>query len=262
MAAQARSPETLAVRANQAVVRELEFDDPKLDQAVLEVYRNSARALADWYSIMARGPQGVREAVEFSPDLMQEIQANREDRRGLIIISAHMSSYNLAMLALGVMRLPIQGLSHAVVQGAVQIDNLVRRKFGVEITPISIQALRQALKRLREGGMVMTAVDRPDVGGEPLTFFGRPAKLPIGHARLALQTDSRIMVGMTQTIGEGRYRTVGFPPIEPNPSGDRQRDVFELAQQVLDVMETYIRTRPSEWLMFLPIWPDVIPVRY
>ena len=246
------------VRANQAVVRDLPYDSPLLDQAVQDVIRNAARGYADWYRAVAGGPEVVSSSVIVDEGLDQVVNQSIEDKRGLVIVGPHMSSFNILLLALGVSGYPIQALSYARVQGAYHVDNAVRLKFGLNLTPISFQSLRQAMLRLRNGGLVMTAIDRPDVGGESLTFFGRPAKLPVGHARLALRTDSRIMVGMVQAAGDGLYRAVCGSLIEPEYTGDQHRDVLELAQRILYLIEDYIRDRPGEWLIFLPIWPSVI----
>jgi len=172
-----------------------------------------------------------------------------------------MSSFNILLLALGVRGFPIQALSYARVRGAYHIDNTLRIKFGLNLTPISFQSLRQAIRQLRDGGLVMTGVDRPDEGGEWLTFFGHKAKLPVGHARLALRTGSKILVGMVQAMGDGRYRAVCGSLIEPELTSDRDQDVLMLAQRVLSVIEDYIRSRPEEWLIFQPVWPSVVTTK-
>lgn len=250
-----------AVRSNQAVVRGLPFDAPELDDAVFEVIRNSARGYADWYRATHAGPEAVKASIDIDPQLIQYIEEAQADSRGLMIVGAHMSSFNIMLLALGVHGYPIQALSFANVQGGVHVDNAVRRKFGLNLTPISPKSLKQAMRRLRNGGLAMTAVDRPDVGGDELIFFGRKATIPVGPARLAVSTNSRVLVGMIQTVGRNMYRAVGVPPLEPEITGDRERDVLHLAQRYIEIVEDYIRQRPGEWLMFLPMWPDELPTK-
>jgi lauroyl/myristoyl acyltransferase len=247
------------LRANQAVVRGLDFDDPKLDGIVREVLRTAGRGYADWYLAMARGPEAVRESIDFEDSLLDRIKDALEDDQGIVLAGAHMSSFNLLLLKLGVLGLPIQALAYARPRGAVHVDNAVRLKFGVDLTPISVRALREAFRRLRAGGAVMTAVDRPDVGGDILTFFNRPARLPVGHARLALRTGARVLIGVTETIGPGKYFVKGSPFVEPERTGDEEKDIRLLAQQVLSWLERYIREKPSDWLVYLPVWPNVIP---
>lgn len=256
--ARSESEVVQGVRANQAVVRGLPYDSTELDQAVRDVIRNAARGYADWYRAVAGGPEVVSSSVIIDERLEQIVRQSMEEKRGVLIIGAHMSSFNILLLALGVRGFPIQALSYARVRGSYHIDNTLRIKFGLNLTPISFQSLRQAIRQLRDGGLVMTAVDRPDEGGELLTFFGHKAKLPVGHARLALRTDSRILIGMVQAVGDGLYRAVCGSLIEPEFTGDQEKDVLMLAQRVLSVIEDYIRSRPEEWLIFQPVWPSVV----
>ncbi len=248
-----------AVRSNQAVVRGLPFDAPELDDAVFEVIQNSARGYVDWYRATHGGPEAVKASIEIDPKLIDYFEEAQADKRGMVIVGAHMSSFNILLLALGVHGFPIQALSFANVQGGVHVDNAVRRRFGLYLTPISPKSLKEAIRRLKNGGLVMTAVDRPDVGGDELVFFGRKVVLPIGPARLAVATNSRVLTGMIQTVDMNKYRAVAVPPIDPVITGDRDKDVINLAQRYIEVVEEYIRKRPGEWLMFLPIWPDELP---
>lgn len=248
-----------AVRSNQAVVRGLDIDSPALDEAVREVFHSTARGYADWYRAMAGGPEEVLSSVEIDGHLVEELQGIVESGRGVIIAGAHISSFNLLLLALGVQGYPVQALSHPDVQGAMHVDNAVRRKFGLDVTPINYHSLRQAMRRLKKGGVVVFGVDRPDVGGDELTFFGRKVELPIGHARMAFRTDSIVLVGMMETLGPGKYQTVHSQIIEPKPTGNFHQDVRDLAQQLLERIEMQIRAHPGEWSMFLPVWPDNMP---
>lgn len=259
VAARSNSFAVKAVRANQAVVRGLSSDSPELDQAVREVFRNAARGYADWYKAIAAGPEALTSSVTIEKNLEQSVRKSIANNRGVVIAGAHMSSFNILLLAMGVKGYPVQALSFANPRGAYHVDNALRRQFGLDVSPISIQSLRKAVRRLREAGVVMTGVDRPEVGGEKLNFFGQQAQLPVGHARLAIRTGANILVGIVKSARDGIYRVDCAPLIEPELSGDQRRDMIVLAQRVISVIEEYIRSRPSEWLMFFPVWPDVAP---
>jgi KDO2-lipid IV(A) lauroyltransferase len=246
-----------AIRANQAVVRGLLYDSTELDQAVHDVIRNAARGYADWYRAVARGPEALTSSVAIEKHLEQSVLESVANNRGLVLAGAHMSSFNILLLALGVKGYPIQALSYANPHGAYLVDNALRQKFGLDITPISMQSLRRAVRRLREGGLVMTGIDRPDDHGENLTFFGHQVQLPVGHARLAISTGANILVGIVKSADDGVYRIDCAPVIEPLSTGDQYRDMIVLAQKVISVVEAYIRSRPSEWLMFFPVWPNL-----
>ena len=71
----------------------------------------------------------------------------------------------------------------------------LRSRGALSDTPIDAGSLRMAIKRLREGGLVLTGAEWPNVPweSEPLPFFGKPAHLPTGHIRLAMSGNARLL---------------------------------------------------------------------
>ena len=161
------------------------------------------------------------------------------------------------MLYLGVLGYPILALSYPDPKGSYVAQNTLRRRFGFDITPVSVESLRQGLRHLRAGKVFMTAVDRPGLGGEPLEFFGRQVVLPVGHTRLAVKTNARVIVGIPYLDEMGVYHGMGAEVYEPPNTGDEKRDAHELAQKVLSTFEIYIRKWPENWLMFYDVWPEI-----
>ncbi len=86
-----------AVRSNQAVVRGLPFDAPELDDAVFEVIQNSARGYVDWYRATHGGPEAVKASIEIDPKLIDYFEEAQADKRGMVIVGAHMSSFNILL---------------------------------------------------------------------------------------------------------------------------------------------------------------------
>jgi lauroyl/myristoyl acyltransferase len=253
------APMNQAIRANQAVVRGLHYDDPTLDQVVYEVMKMNARGFIDFFKAIAGGENAVRKSCVVDEPLLSTIQGWVDDDRGLIIVAPHLLGFDVFMLYLGVLGYPIQAISYPDPRGSYIAQNTLRRRFGFNVTPLSVQTLREGLRTLQRGDVVMTAVDRPGLGGEPLQFFGREVVLPVGHARLAVKTNARMIAGLPYLDEEGIYHGMGAGIFEPPNTGDEKRDALELAQAVLWTFEDYIRKWPENWLMFYPVWPDVIP---
>jgi lauroyl/myristoyl acyltransferase len=248
-----------AVRANQAVIRGWVYDDERLHEIVGEVLANSAHSLVEWFRTLAFPSKYKELPCTIDEQLIKAAYASQAEGRGIIIVGAHLSSYNMLLMKIAQQKWPVQILSYAEEEGSYQSDNLFRKRFGLNITPISIDTLRQAYRRLKSGGFVLTGVDRPDTGGEELSFFGRPVVLPIGHARLALKTGARLLVVAVQKASPGAYHVVGSDFIDPETDDGQRKDARRLAQQVIEQIEKYIKQRPSEWLMFIPAWPEVLP---
>jgi KDO2-lipid IV(A) lauroyltransferase len=248
-----------ALRSNQAVIRGWQYDDPRLDDALYEVMQNATRGYADWFKAMAKGKKYLLERCHIAPHLIEEAKKAITDEKGVMMVGAHMSAFNIMVLGLGVRGLPIKMLAFANPAGSYKVDNFIRRRYGLELSTITMASLKDAIRRLKSGGLVLTGIDRPDVGGEPLDFFGTKVVMPVGHARLAIRTGANLLMGVTTRTGPAEYSVSGPPLIKPEITGDTDRDVRKLAQQVLSYMEGQIRARPDEWLMFFPVWPDSIP---
>ncbi len=256
VAGRSTTPLVQALRLNQAVVRGLAIDDPAVQGHVNRVLRVAAAGYVDLYWAIARGKEALLRSCTMDPRFGAAMQAGMNSGRGLIIVGAHMSSFDLLVMSLSSLGYRALALAFAEIQGSYPVLNQLRRDHGLNVMPISVPALRAAIHLLREGGLVLTGVDRSVPEGDVLEFFGRPASMPTGHARLASRTGAYILPGICQSDGPGRYRVVGGDLIDPRDFGEGDRAVLAIAQHVLTTLEGFIRQRPEEWLMFFPVWPD------
>lgn len=259
LAAKKNSALYKSVRSNLAVVRGIPYASPELHGGVSRVLRNAAHGYVDWFRMMASGLEDIESVCEIDESLIETALEAQSKGHGVVFTGAHISSFNLLLLLLAKRGFPIQVLSYARSERSHRSDNVLRERFGINVTPISFESLRQAFHRLKNNGFVITGVDRPDVGGSELTFFNRRVELPIGHARLAIRSGAHMIVGVVQKAADGKYMVSGPPIIKPEITGNLKADTLTLAQRVAGIIEGYIRSDPEEWLMFLPVWPDVIP---
>lgn len=250
-----------AVRSNQAVIRKWEYDDDRLHEIVREVLTNAANGLIEWFATLAIPAEFDNLSCLINEQLIDELMSAQAEGKGVIIVGPHLGSFNMLLMKIAQEKWPVQILSYAEEEGSYESDNVFRKRFGLDVTPISPSSLRSAFRRLKAGGFVLTGVDRPDTGGDVLSFFGKSTTLPVGHARLALRTGAQILVVGCQKDGPGSYSVVSSGLIEPESAGDGPRDTQRLAQRVVGYLEQFINERPSEWMMFIPVWPEVLPDR-
>jgi lauroyl/myristoyl acyltransferase len=244
-----------ALLANQAVVHGLPEGHPHVRRAVARLLENTITSYADLFRMVQGGAEDGRVVCEIDPQMRQAIEGCLAGGQGLILVGAHMVSFDILLLGLRQILPEVQILSNADPQGSSQFMNRLRAEQGLLVTPLSVSSIRQATERLRRGGIVAIAADIPVDSGELLTFFGRSSQLPVGHTRLALGTGARVLVGVSHRDAEGTYRAeVALAP-QPESSGDRKQDVVHWAQASLHLLEGFIRRWPQEWLMPLPVWP-------
>jgi lauroyl/myristoyl acyltransferase len=253
------SPLYKGIRVNQSVVRDIPYDDPRLDDIVYEVLAMNAKGFVDFFKAIAEGEEGVRKRCVIDEPITSKLEEWSKDDRGVIVVGPHLLGFDMFILYLAIIKLPILVISYPDPRGSYVAQNILRMKFGMDMKPSSVESLRYSMKHLRQGKIIMTGVDRTGLGGERLEFFGRQAVLPVGHARLAVKMNARVVIGIPYLDESGLYHGMAAEVLDPPNSGDEMRDAHELAQRILSIFETHIRKRPERWLMFFPVWPEVLP---
>ena len=249
------------VRANLQQVLGTSADDETLSRATYHVFRYAACTYYDLFHILKQGPQAIASTVHIPPPARSHLTEALAQGKGIILATAHLSNFDLAGLAIAAQGISLQVLTLANPPKGFQLLNRLRSAGGLTTTPICVATLRAAVKRLRSGGMVATGVDRPTGHGEKMVqFFGRPAPLPMGYIRLALKTGAILLVGCCYYEAEMGYVINIAPPMDMIRTGDRHKDLLLNARRVIAILEGFIRDHPDQWMMFVPVWPD-LPLR-
>ncbi|MFQ6100007.1 MAG: lysophospholipid acyltransferase family protein [Anaerolineae bacterium] len=245
------------LHANLRQVVGPEVDEETLHRIVRQVFRNNARNNYDLWHLAGKGPEAIRAAVHIPPDAWARAEQARQRDKGVIIVGTHTGNFDLSILALAAHGQEVQILGMAAPPaGGFDLMDQLRERTGAHLTTISPQTLREAISRLRAGGIVLTGVDRPvsDVG-RLVEFFGRPAPLPTGHVRLALKTNAAILVaGPYRDSQKGNTMRLS-PLLEMIRTGDRDEDLQINLRRVTAWLEEFIRAWPEQWAMFVPVWP-------
>lgn len=256
VARQSGSPAVAAVRANLSVVLDLPSDHPDVLRTAETVFKRATRSFVSLFEAMGSGHEGLAAASSFDEQLLDAARARLEQGRGLLYVGCHTVGFDHLFLRMGGLPYRIQVLAYPETEGSYSVLNRIRREFGADLSPIDYRSLRSAIQYLRQGGIVMTGVDRPDPRGQPLDFFGRKAVLPTGHARLALRTRAPIMVGASYEDQDGKYRGKMCALVESVDYAGRPDAEQALAQRVISEFEAFIRQHADQWMMFYPVWPD------
>lgn len=246
------------VLANLRRVMGEQADEKTLHLLTRRVFSNNARNTYDLWRLVSRGREAIRAAFHFPPEARLHIEQSLQRGKGVIIAGTHTGNFDLGILALAAHGLDVQvlGLAQPPGGGFYLMDRM-RARAGVRLTSIGVPALREAIARLRAGGIVLTGVDRP-AGDEEATveFFGHPALLPTGHVRLALKTDAAILAAGNYRDPQLGYTVRISPPVEMIRTGDSRQDLQVNLRRVTAYLEEYIRAWPDQWAMFLPVWPE------
>jgi KDO2-lipid IV(A) lauroyltransferase len=112
------------------------------------------------------------------------------------------------------------------------------------------------VRELRAGRSLGLLLDQRHDGGDWVSFFGRPAAVPIAPASIALKLGVPFVPARVERLGGARFRLTVEPPIEPPRSGDPRERARDMMQRLYALFEAWIAERPEEWLCIKRRWPD------
>jgi KDO2-lipid IV(A) lauroyltransferase len=206
-------------------------------------------------------PLELQKQVQFTPEADELIAASPLKKHGILVAGLHMSNFDLVMQAAawrGLKAIAISLPQESENKEAVEWQHKFRRQSGLEILPASVSTFRQAIRRLREGEIVMTGVDRPisNPKVKPL-FFGKPASLPIHYVYLAQEAKVPLVLICAIRRPDGIYEIVTSPEIRMRIFDDRRDQTLANAERVLEAAKGLICQAPDQWCIFQPVWPEL-----
>lgn len=224
-----------------------------------QVFQENMHYYYDTLRVPKLSRQKLNEIVKVSGVEGSVARAAADGNQGVLLFCGHTGSFNLAIQAS-----TYENVNFYLVIEPVkppELFDLVRkmresdpRVHTISVASSEVRNIFRALKQPRS--FVCMAIDR-DVteNGEPLTFFGKNAKLPTGVAEIALRTRATLIPVYVTRQGK-KYHVVmdyerGFVP---ESTGDKKADVERTAQRMLSEVERIIRRNPGTWLCTQPIW--------
>jgi lauroyl/myristoyl acyltransferase len=246
-----------AMRVNQSVAHHGELNSEQLDDLVTNVFMNSGYALYELYHNL-HSPKTINSMVEYSDDFSQMLEHYQKSGKGAVIVAPHLGSFDIGGLALAVRKVSFQTLSFPNPTEGYQLQNYIREKYGLYVTPMSVSSMREAEQRLRNGGLVLTGLDRPlpNSNYNP-RFFGRPTSLPVAYIAMAIKNQVPVVVVCCYSIGK-QFILDASEIIEMVHYQDRQEGIERNAERALSEAEKMILAHPEQWFMYYPLWPELI----
>lgn len=240
---------------NMATVLGSSSRDPQVRRTAVKSMRNYCKYLVEFLELPILAPTD-QVITSMKIHGLEHFEAALARGKGVILASAH-----LGTIEVGGLRLSHFTDFHAVYDTfrPAYLDRLIqnkRREKGIQL--ISVANVREMFRVLKAGGTLTILFDRPVSRdqGVPVHFFGRETAVPAGAAVLALKTDATLLPVYLFRNPDLSFECRIFPPITWTPSGERQADIRGITQRLMDTLQTVVKSRPDQWYMFRPMWPD------
>lgn len=187
---------------------------------------------------------------------LEHVEALLQRRMGLLILSAHFGSWELAPAIALCLTTPLHVIVRPLDNPALQrLAEVYRQRCGYRAIPRRA-ALTECLKVLRRGEIVAVLMDQSGLRRESVQveFFGTKAYTPIGPAVLALRTGCPVVSAFLLRVGQGRHRLVFSQEIPVHRTGNVQQDIIENTRAFTHLIESYVRRYPEHWFWLHRRW--------
>jgi len=196
----------------------------------------------------------------------EELQALLAEGRGLVLVTAHVGCWQLAMSSLSVLDTRVSLLIH---REEGDLDRHFFEHGGEGKAPYHLidpagylGGTLEMLQVLKHGEILCIMGDRV-MGGESGTvsvdFLGQPVELPFSPYKLASATGAPVAVIFPYQTGEGEYALQVARVIRvPEHLGRSPRAYRPYAAQFIEALSGFIARHPYQFFNFFDMWAPAV----
>ncbi len=234
-----------------------EKSEEELLQIALDMWENMGKLAAEY--IFLDRLAGFVGAGADSPNVewkgIDIFNRIRDGGKPTIFFTAHMGNFELLPITAKRYGLPMTALfrppnNQFIAEEVAKVrnmsmDNMLASRVGAAFTLARI---------LDNGGNIGALVDQKFSHGMASTFFGRECKTNPLLAKLARQFECNIHPCRCLRLPGNRYRIEIMEKIDPPLDKDGRVDVPGTVQLFNDIVESWIREHPGQWMWFHRRW--------
>jgi lauroyl/myristoyl acyltransferase len=232
-------------------------------RVVRGIFHNVMRNYYDLCRAQDMRDEEIDRVVDFDAAGWQRIVALNEQKRGVILVTAHFGSFDMMTQVIARRGLPLTALVARVrpawlsdfitsLRGARGLNMLLVDE--EEGGGLNLGALKICIQILRGGGMLGVIVDRNlEAQGVRIRFFGKETLVAAGVAKMAIRTRSVVIPTFCYRLPGNRYSLTFEDSIEPPRSGTDD-DVRSLLTTIFGRIEYHIKRNPEQWMLLQPVW--------
>ncbi|RCL03831.1 MAG: KDO2-lipid IV(A) lauroyltransferase [Candidatus Tokpelaia sp. JSC161] len=178
----------------------------------------------------------------------------KNDKKPIIFFTAHTGNFELLPICAAKLNVNITALFRPPNNPYIAKRVLQTRSMTMGLIPSQAGAALALTEKLKMGGNIGVLVDQKFTSGIPGTFFKRPVKTNPLLAKLARTFNCDVYPTRCIRLPEGRYRLEIYPPMKFARTQNGSIDVPLSTQQLNDLVETWVREYPSQWMWFHKRW--------
>ena len=220
-----------------------------LTQMARKTFQLFGKYLVDFFKFSRMTTAEIKKLV--SIEHIDYLEQARAMGRGVLLITAHFGNWELGaaiMTSIGY-RLSAVFLPERL-ENINRLFEKQRKERGLDLIPLG-HAARSVLQSLRRKECVAMLADRDFTAHhQPVKFFGQPALLSSGPARIAFRTKAPVVPVFVLRLEDDTFLLRFYPPILANENSSLEK----IGLAIGAVMEKEIAQHPSQWFIFENFW--------
>ena len=203
-------------------------------------------------------PQNIREHVTFT--ISEEAREAFKNPNGTVCASAHYGNWEICGLSVSLIFRPLDSVGRNMDNPRLNEYIFKKRNmFGATSYPKE-GALKRLLLGLKGEKALGILIDQHAGLGEGVDamFFSHPAQTHGSPALLSLKTGAPLLLVISKRLdNKANFELLIRGPFTVTPSGDKEKDIQNLTQQVNDAFEEVVAECPEQWLWEHRRWLDI-----
>ena len=142
-------------------------------------------------------------------------------------------------------------------KGHAKLDEVLNSFRGVSSSVLFSKGMgpRDFVKALRKNEMIGMVVDQGNRTGIRVPFLGRTASMSVGAIKMAMKWNVAICVSVIVKNEDGNTHCINVhSPLKIVDTGNYDEDLKTNVQNVINVMEPYVRKYPEDYLWLYKVW--------
>ncbi len=234
-----------------------EMDLKRREQIAFHSFQNISATFIEllWSQNYTR--EGIKQRI--SIDNLDLLEKLLEKKKGIVFLSAHFGSWEIAAHAISVYTgAAVSAIAKS--QSNIFVDRFInqwRELFGVKVVPMGV-SVREIIRTLHQGGIIFLVADQTaPKESVSVDFFGRQVPTFEGPAVFCLKTGAPIVLGCAVRQENGNYKMRLMHLPSDDLTGCSDKNVLELTQRQVRMTEEIIRQYPEQWMWMHKRWKHV-----
>jgi Kdo2-lipid IVA lauroyltransferase/acyltransferase len=231
-----------------------ELDKSQIENIVSGMWDNLGRTFAEFPHIANMDKEKIKSIATLEG--VEHIHEAAGTQKGNIYFTGHLANWEIGPRLFSDLLYPVSIVyRRGNNPGLGDLIQKLRKKYLLSAIPKGQSGSREIIKRLKNKERIGILVDQKMNDGIKSNFFGMSAMTAPAIARLSLKYQCPILPVRVVRTKACKFKVLVSPPMKVINTGDSDKDVQILIDNINNIVEAWVREYPDQWIWLHNRWP-------